>query len=129
VVERPAVAGLVAPPERARELDVRLLLARREGQLAVDEPDGVVEVDHVDAGDLPVRVLEVGAEADDPARAPGARDGVAVDRDRVLARLDRQRPVAELEVLDARPGRRGGGDGEQGQDDGGEEARAHGPGL
>ena len=91
----------------------------------VDEPDGVVEVQHVDAGDLAVGVLEVGAEADDPARALRARDVVAVERDRVLARLDRQRPVAELEVLDARRGRRGGGEGEQRQHDGGEDPGEH----
>jgi hypothetical protein len=126
VVEHPVVRGVVTPAERPRQLDVRLLLAGGEGGPAVDEPDGVVEMQHVDAGDLAVRELEVGAEAGDEARALRARDVLAVERDRVLAGLDRDRPVAVLEVLDARRGRRGGGHEQQRQHDGGEEPGEHG---
>jgi hypothetical protein len=80
-----------------------------------------MEVQHVDAGDLPVGELEVGAEAGDEAGALRPRHRVAGERDRVLARLDRERPVA---VLNAR-GRCDGGEGEQRQHNGGDQAGEH----
>ena len=105
VVQDPLVARLVAVAEALRQPQIGLLLAGGERQLAVDEPHRVVQVQDVDARDRAVDPLEVGAEADDPAGALGLRHAVAVDRDRVLARLDHDRAVLELQMLD--PRRRG----------------------
>ena len=66
----------------------------------------MVQVDDVDTGRLAVRVLEVGADTDDPAVLLRLlRVGAAV-RDVVLARLDVERADLEVQPLGAGVGAR-----------------------
>ena len=62
------------------------------------EPHAVVQVDHVDAGDAAVEVVEVGPDADDPAVELGLLVHALV-ADVVLARDDVERPDLEGEAL------------------------------
>ena len=81
VVEDPGVAsGMLAPAEALGELLDRLLLTGGELRGAVDQPDGMVQVQDVDAGNRSVGVDELRVEAGDVAGLLGPElvDGPSV---------------------------------------------------
>jgi hypothetical protein len=91
VVEDPLVGRLVLPAEALGGAEDCLLLAGREGRVAVDDPHRVVEVDHVDRRDLLVLdPAQLGLEVRDVAVHARAllRE---VEDDVVLPRLDVER--------------------------------------
>src|SRR4051812_14503604 len=97
---------MARPAEAGWELLDRLLLAGGELRVAVDQPDGMVQVEDVDPGDCSVGVDELRVEASDVAVLLGPELVDPIVRrtkvDGVLARGDGDWPVAVGEMLDAR---------------------------